>query len=231
MSLSEKHRRQASFIYLILGGIFIASLVACNLIFQKFFSWTPFGIYTFEISVGILPYPITFLVTDIISEVYGRKKADRVVFTGLFASVFVLGVVMLADAVSATSWSPVNDEKFTSVFGLTGTAVGASMLAYLTAQFIDVRLFHFWKRLTKGKHLWLRNNFSTATSQLVDTGTVLLFLCLAGVIDWTRFDQLLINGFLFKVLVALFDTPFLYLFTWMFRKHFGLKGAEEIQID
>lgn len=231
MNLSAKKRQQASFIYMMLGGVFIASLVACNLIFQKFFSWTPFGIYTFEISVGILPYPITFLVTDIISEVYGRKKADRVVFAGLLASVFVLGVVILADTVPSTIWSPVNDERFTSVFGLTGSAVGASMLAYLTAQFIDVRLFHFWKRLTKGKHLWLRNNFSTATSQLIDTGTVLLFLCFAGVIDWTRFDQLLINGFLFKVLVALFDTPFLYLFTWLFRRHFGLKGAEEIQID
>ena len=215
---------------MMLGGIFIASLVACNLIFQKFFTWSPLGIYTFEISVGILPYPITFLVTDIISEVYGRKKADRVVFAGLLASVFVLGVVTLADAVPATSWSPVDNDRFTSVFGLTGSAVGASMLAYLTAQFIDVRLFHFWKRLTKGKHLWFRNNFSTATSQLVDTGTVLLFLCFAGAIEWSRFDQLLINGFLFKVLVALFDTPLLYLFTWLFRRHFGLKGAEEIQI-
>jgi uncharacterized integral membrane protein (TIGR00697 family) len=228
--LSEKQKYQAEFIYLMLGGIFIASLVACNLIFQKFFTWSPFGLYTFEISVGILPYPITFLVTDIISEVYGRKKADRVVFAGLLASLFTLGVVMLADSVPATSWSPVNDEKFTSVFGLTGSAVGASMLAYLTAQFIDVRMFHYWKKLTKGKHLWLRNNFSTITSQLVDTSTVLLFLCFAGVIKWELFLILFLNGFLFKVLVAAFDTPLLYLFTWMFRKHFGLKGAAEIQI-
>ena len=147
--------------YLILAGIFIASLVSCNLIFQKFFTWTPFGLYTFELSVGILPYPITFLVTDLISELYG-KKADQVVISGLIASLFVMGVVLLANYVPNTSWSPVNDELFQKVFGLQGPAVFASMIAYLSAQFIDVRVFHFWKRLTKGKHLmvekqWLNN--------------------------------------------------------------------------
>lgn len=167
--MSRDSRRDAERLYLVLAGIFIASLVCCNLIFQKFFSWNFFGIYTFEISVGILPYPITFLVTDIISEIYGRKKADQVVIAGLIASVFVLGVVLLADVVTATSWSPVDGGTFHKVFGLTGMAVFASMAAYLTAQFIDIRIFHFWKKLTEGKHLWLRNNFSTITSQLVDT--------------------------------------------------------------
>ena len=200
--------------YLILAGIFIASLVSCNLIFQKFFSWTPFGSYTFELSVGILPYPVTFLVTDLISELYGKKKADQVVLSGLVASVFVMVVVMVANAVPQTDWSPVNNETFTKVFGLFGPAVFASMVAYLTAQFIDIRVFHFWKRLTKGKHLWLRNNGSTIVSQLVDTSAVLILLCTAGVIEWVRFWSLLANGFLFKVLVALFDTPLFYLGVW-----------------
>jgi len=201
-------------LYLILTGIFIASLVSANLIFQKFFTWTPFGLYTFELSVGILPYPVTFLVTDLISELYGKKKADQVVISGLVASVFVMSVVMLANAVPQTDWSPVNNETFTKVFGLFGPAVFASMVAYLAAQFIDIRVFHFWKRLTKGKHLWLRNNGSTIVSQLVDTSAVLVLLCLAGVIDWVRFWPLLANGFLFKVLVALFDTPLFYLGVW-----------------
>ena len=197
-------------LYLILAGIFIASLVCSNLIFQKFFTWTPFGIYTFEISVGILPYPITFLVTDLISELFGKKKADQVVFAGLAASIFVMGIILLADAVPQTEWSPVDSETFNSVFGLFGPAVFASMVAYLTAQFIDIRMFHFWKRLTKGKHLWLRNNASTIVSQFVDTAAVLSLLCLAGVIEWSRFLPLLENGFLFKVLVALLDTPIIY---------------------
>lgn len=222
-------KSEAQKLFLILAGLFIAALVSCNLIFQKFFSWSPFGLYTFEISAGIIPYPITFLVTDIISEIYGKKKANQVVIAGLFASVFVLGIVMVAESVNATSWSPVNDETFSSVFGLTGIAVGASMLAYLLAQFIDIRIFHFWKNLTKGKHLWLRNNGSTFASQLVDTATVLALLCFVGAIEWNKFGILLLNGFLFKVLMALIDTPILYLATGFIRKKFNLKFGEELK--
>jgi hypothetical protein len=78
-------------------------------------------------------------------------------------------------------------------------------------------MFHFWKRLTKGKHLWLRNNGSTIVSQLVDTSSVLLLLCFSNIIDWEKFWPLLMNGFLFKMLVALFDTPFFYLGVWLLK--------------
>lgn len=215
-------------IYLILAALFICSLVVSNLIFQKFFSWDFFGIYTFEISVGILPYPITFLITDIISEVYGKKKANQVVTAGIFASFFSLLIVYLANEVPATSWSPVGNETFTLVFGATVVAVFASMMAYLLAQYIDIQIFHFWKRLTKGKHLWLRNNFSTFLSQFVDTFTVLFLLCSFGKIEWELFSALLLSGFLFKVLVAAIDTPFLYAAVYGLRRTLGLKDAEEI---
>jgi uncharacterized integral membrane protein (TIGR00697 family) len=222
-------REQAHTLFLILSGVFIAALVSCNLIFQKFFSWSPFGLYTFEISVGILPYPITFLVTDIISEIYGRKKANKVVLAGLFSSLFVLAIIMVANATQATEWSPIDNDVFSSVFGLTGIAVGASMLAYLLAQFIDIRVFHFWKKLTKGKYLWLRNNASTFTSQLVDTATILILLCLSGSIAWDKFWLLLINGFLFKVIMAMIDTPILYLVIGLIRKRFNLKDGQELE--
>lgn len=223
-------KNQAQSLFLILSGIFIAALVSCNLIFQKFFTWSPFGLYTFEISVGIIPYPITFLVTDIISEIYGRKRANKVVLAGLFSSIFVLAVVMIANASQATEWSPVDNNTFSEVFGLTGVAVGASMIAYLLAQFIDIRVFHFWKRLTKGKYLWLRNNASTFTSQLMDTATILCLLCLSGGIEWNKFWILLFNGFLFKVIMALIDTPILYIVISIIRKKFDLKVNEELQI-
>lgn len=222
--MDAKKKIQANNFYLVLSGIFIASLVTSNLIFQKFFSWDPLGLYNFEISVGIIPYPVTFLVTDIISEIYGKKKANRVVMVGLFASIFTLLIILVADLSLATAWSPVTDDEFHHVFGVTFIGVGASMAAYLTAQFIDVQLFHFWKKLTKGKYLWLRNNASTMTSQFIDTFTVLLLLCTFKLIQWELFFVLLINGFLFKVLVALIDTPIIYLIAWRFRKYFGLKG-------
>ncbi len=226
-----KDRLAAQRVYLLLGALFITSLVVSNLIFQKFFYWDFFGIYTFEISVGILPYPITFLITDLISEIYGKKKANQVVTAGIFASFFSLLIVIVANAVTATSWSPVNDTIFSQVFGVTAIAVFASMTAYLLAQYIDIQIFHFWKRLTKGKQLWLRNNFSTFFSQFIDTFSVLLLLCSFEVIQWDRFGALLLSGFLFKVLVAALDTPFLYLGVYIFRKRFGLKEGEELQLE
>lgn len=229
MQLSAEKQKQADFLYLILAGIFIASLVSCNLIFQKFFTWSPFGLYTFEISVGILPYPITFLVTDLISEIYGLKRANRVVMAGLVASIFILGVVTIADLAPATEWSPVTDGEFSKVFGLTSVSVGASMAAYLAAQFIDIRLFHFWKRLTKGNHLWIRNNFSTMTSQFVDTTVVVGLLCSVGAIEWQRFGDLVFAGWLFKATVAALDTPILYLSTFGIRRYLGLTGSEEVE--
>ena len=195
--------------YLILTGIFIASLVASNLIFQKFFTWNFLGI-DFELSVGIIAYPVTFLVTDLISELYGQKRANQVVVSGFFASVFTTLLVLISANANAVEWSPIDNTTFTKVFGLTGPAFFASMVAYLTAQLIDVRIFHFWKRLTKGKHLWLRNNASTMFSQLVDTSVILIILCSAGVIEWERFYGLWMMGWIFKVLVALIDTPVIY---------------------
>jgi queuosine precursor transporter len=229
--LNLKDRLLAYNLYLILAAMFIASLVVSNLIFQKFFYWDFFGWYRFEISVGILPYPITFLITDVISEVYGRKKANQIVTAGIFASVFSLSIIYIANAAPAIESSPVGDSMFTKVFGQTALAVLASMLAYLAAQYIDIYVFHFWKKITKGKMLWLRNNFSTFTSQFVDTFSVLFLLCSFDILPWDLFSGLLLSGFLFKVLVALLDTPLLYLAVYGFQRRFNLKRGEELQLD
>jgi hypothetical protein len=233
--MTIKDKLLAQRIYMLLGALFITSLVVSNLIFQKFFYWYPFnleifGASLFEISVGILPYPITFLITDLISEIYGKKRANQVVVTGIFASVFSLLIILVADTVPAIENSPVNDALFTKVFGQSVIAVFASMTAYLFAQFIDIQIYHFWKRLTKGKHLWLRNNFSTWFSQFIDTFSILTLLCSFGVLPWESFKGLLISGFLFKVMVAALDTPFLYLGVYLFRKRFHLKVNEEIEL-
>ena len=227
-----KNISKANNLYLVLSGIFIASLVSWNLIFQKFFEieiWLPFiGSYTFAQSVGLLPYPITFLVTDIISEIYGKKRANQVVTSGLFASIFMLIVVTCADLIPMAPWSPVDSDTFHKVFGLSGAAVFASMMAYLFAQYVDIRIFHFWKKLTRGKHLWLRNNASTVFSQFIDTFSVLFLLCFFGVLSWDMFGVLLLNGFLFKVFFAAFDTPFVYLIVYYLRKEFNLKENEDL---
>ena len=235
--MTHKDRLLAQKIYLYLGALFITSLVVSNLIFQKFFYWHPFGDINifgaslFEISVGILPYPVTFLITDLISEIFGKKKANQIVVAGIFASFFSLLIVYTANAVPATAWSPVQDGLFTSVFGNTIVAVFASMMAYLLAQFVDIQLYHFWKNLTKGKYLWIRNNFSTFSSQFIDTFTVVLLLCSFGEIPWDKFTGLVISGFIFKIIIAFLDTPFLYLFVYILRKRFKLALGQEIDLD
>ena len=194
--------------YIILSGVFIASLVTCNLIANKFVT-VDLGFKVFIVSAGILPYPLTFLVTDLISELYGQKKANLVVFSGFVASMFVLLFLWLGSQFDAIPSSIVNDMTYDSVFQNAWRLIAASMVAYLFAQFIDVRIFHFWKKLTNGKHLWLRNNGSTIASQLVDT-TLVICILFVGVWETDQIKSAIIDGWLFKMLMAFIDTPIIY---------------------
>ncbi len=209
--------------YLVLSGIFIASLVTCNLIANKFVT-VDFGFKVFIVSAGILPYPLTFLVTDLISELYGQRKANLVVFAGFIASMFVLLFLWLGGQFNAIPDSLVSDDIYNSVFRNAWRIIAASMVAYLFAQFIDVRIFHFWKKLTNGKHLWLRNNGSTVASQLVDTILVICIL-FAGVWSTDQIFSAIIDGWLFKMLMALIDTPIIYGIIYL------LKGKIDIAKD
>jgi len=235
-----KEKNQALLIYIILSGVFISCLITCNLIFLKFFSIKiNFLNFTFTQSVGLIAYPITFLITDIVSEIYGQKKAKYLVLAGIVSSMIVLGLIFLADFLPAANWSrpennKVDNETFHLVFGQFGIAMAASLFTYLVCQLIDIRIFHFWKKLTKGKYLWLRNNFSTITSQLVDTFLILFLLMTLspekGLENWTDLKNLFINGFLFKILVALLDTIPLYILVNHLRNKFNLKIGEEIKL-
>lgn len=235
--MTVKDQRLAYRIYLYIGALFITSLVVSNLIFQKFFYWNPFGkieifgASLFEVSVGILPYPITFLITDLISEIYGVRKANQIVTAGIFASLFSMAIILVAEVAPAIDSSPIDDGTFTKVFALSPVAVLASMIAYLFAQYIDIGIYHFWKKLTKGKYLWLRNNCSTFLSQFIDTFTVVGLLCIFGVLPWSMFLGLVISGFFFKIFIAILDTPFLYFFVHLMRKRFKLAVNEEIELE
>ena len=195
-------------LYLVLSGIFIASLVTCNLIANKFVT-VDLGFKVFIVSAGILPYPLTFLVTDLISELYGQRKANLVVFSGFIASLFVLLFLWLGGQFSSIPDSLVTDEIYNSVFQNAWRLIAGSMIAYLFAQFVDVRIFHFWKKLTDGKHLWLRNNGSTIASQLVDT-TLVICILFIGVWNTDQIQSAIIDGWIFKMLMALLDTPIIY---------------------
>ena len=194
--------------YIILAGIFIASLITCNLIANKFVT-VNLGFKVFIVSAGILPYPLTFLVTDLISEIYGQKKANLIVFSGFVASIFVLSFLWLGAQFNSIPNSIVDDFTYNAVFQNAWRLITASMVAYLIAQFIDVRVFHFWKKLTNGKHLWLRNNGSTIASQLIDT-TLVISILFVGVWDTNQILSAIIDGWIFKMLMAFLDTPIIY---------------------
>ena len=161
--------------------------------FIKLAQWPPEGddAWVFAVAVGVLPYPVTFLCTDFISELYGRKRANRVVWVGLLLNLWVMFILWLGGVLPGfEAVDPVTGEMmpdaagnlpaFFQIRSLAFGAVTASMLAYMAAQFCDVYLFHFWKRLTNGKHLWLRNNGSTLISQWVDTVAVIYITYLVG---------------------------------------------------
>ena len=207
--LKGQKLNQARFMFLALSAMFIAALITCNIIANKFVT-IDLGFKVFTISVGVLPYPITFLITDILSEIYGRRKTNAVVLSGFLASGFVLFILWLGNQFNAIDASIVSDSQYETVFANTGRVILASMTAYLFAQLIDVRLFHFWKKKTKGKHLWVRNNFSTIFSQLVDT-TLVVFVLFVGELSLNTMTGYILDGWLFKVLVALVDTLFIYL--------------------
>ena len=204
-------------VFLILAGIFLTCLILSNVLVFKFFDLNLPFVGTATLSVGILPYPVTFLVTDLISEVYGKKRANLLVYLGFFLSIFMLVILQIGKHVPVSAiQGEIVQSHYLAVFGMTTRAIFASMIAYLVAQLLDVRLFHFWKDLTRGKHLWLRNNGSTILSQLVDTIAVVTIL-FAG--TWTN-DQIIhviISSYVFKLFVALADTPFFYWGAYLMR--------------
>ena len=172
--------------------------------------------------VSIVWYPLTFLVTDLVSELYGPKRATFLVMIGFATSLILLGFALLGIALPV---SPIYaaQEAYVTIFGPIWRLLFGSMAAYLLAQIIDVRLFHFWKRLTNGRHLWLRNNGSTMISQFVDSMTVnFIFLYdNPAVFDGTVADiwGIVIAVYLVKVAIAALDTPIFYLLVGGLRRY------------
>lgn len=208
-------------LYIIFCSIFCTIIITGNLIFQKFVTLHILN-YSLEVSVGVLLYPVTFLISDLVTEFYGQKDAKFMVNIAVLCSVIVLGLICIADYLSATNWSVVDDHIFHKVFNSYGIAAIASIIANYFGQICDIKIFAYFKELTNGKHLWLRNNVSTIAGQLVDSLTVISILCFFAIIPWEQFWVVISSSLLFKILAALADTPFCYVGHYLIRK-FGKK--------
>jgi len=211
-------------LFLLLSGIFLTSLVLANII-----GTTKFVIvFGLTVPAGVLAYPFTFLATDLICELYGKKRAQALVWVGFAMNFFMLGLMMLGHYLKDASGISGATSTFESVYEFMIGNVIASMIAYLIAQSVDVRLFHFWKTLTKGKHLWLRNNLSTVVSQLADTTAIMTILYLANNLGTSiqsigDLVGLIFASYIFKVFVALFDTPLFYIGVWALKDKVSVK--------
>ena len=242
--LTERRER----VFLVLAGIFICAMTMLNILgITRFIQLGPM-----QLAVGVLPYPITFLCTDLICELYGKARANFMVTLGLCLNFFILGfiflgnlapsvgpdslppwqVIQLAEPVVLPNGSVVEQqvELYRLIYATTSGAVFASMMAYIAAQYCDVQLFHFWKRVTKGKHLWIRNNFSTMISQLVDSFMVILVTFgaayFAGNITAAALVTLMFSNYLFKFVVAIIDTGPFYLGVYKLRAYLHLQPEE-----
>ena len=243
-TLTERRER----VFLVLAGFFLCAMTLLNVIgITRFIQIGPLAL-----AVGVLPYPLTFLCTDLISELYGRRRANFLVWVGFSLNFFILGVMWLGSSLASVTpeqqppWQAIqlaenlalpngevlsgSVELFTLIYACTSGAVFASMMAYIAAQFCDVQLFHFIKKLTKGKHLWLRNNVSTLTSQAVDSIMVISItfgaVFLAGGITIGAMLILVGSSYLFKVSVALLDTLPFYLLTSRLKSYLEIDNEE-----
>jgi uncharacterized integral membrane protein (TIGR00697 family) len=235
---SALHARRER-VFLVFAGVFLGSMTMLNILGVSRFIDLSFDVFGVRIpvllAVGVLPYPITFLCTDFISEFYGRRRASFVVWVGILLNLWVVFFLWLGGMLPpvpqldpATGLPPIDayDFAFYRIRMLTMGAVLASMVAYLAAQFCDVYLFHFWKRLTAGRHLWLRNNGSTLVSQFIDTFMVITithFYAHALPIDegqpiWHQLWVFIGSGYVFKAVIAVVDTlPFYLGVRWLSR--------------
>jgi uncharacterized integral membrane protein (TIGR00697 family) len=205
-------------LFLFLSGIFLTALVLGNIIGTTKFV----DIFGLIVPAGVLAYPFTFLATDLICELYGKKKAQTLVWIGFIMNFFMLGLMSLGHFLPDASGVSGAASTFERVYQFMVGNVIASMFAYLVAQTVDVQIFHFWKRLTKGKHLWLRNNGSTTFSQLIDTIAILSILYWADnlgpdINTIGKLIRLIFASYLFKFFFALLDTPLFYLGVWFLK--------------
>lgn len=242
----DKHLDKSDKVYFFLASLYIMVLVLTNIVGTKLFvifdELLPQGLFGGKIvlTAGIITYPLTFLFTDVVSELWGKKRADLMVINGFIASILMIGILVIARSLQpADIWnvgaeyaeyfnsslhivdstgtitgakSPAAQAAYSFTFDAPGMLLIASMTAYLVAQLSDNYIFHFLRKVTKGKHLWLRNNGSTMISQLLDTMIVnSIFLNFYWGLSATIIIQVIITSYLAKVILAMLDTPLIYL--------------------
>lgn len=203
-------------IFIILISLFAASLTIASVLASKIIN-----IYGIFVPAGVIAYCITFVCTDVISEIWGKKRAAQTVLSGFLALLLMLILIQIALALPAAPfWE--GQQAFNAILGITPRIIIGSFVAYLISQYHDVWAFHFLKSKTNGNHLWLRNNASTAVSQFIDS-FVFVTIAFYGVMPiW----PLIFGQWIIKFAIAALDTPVIYLVVWLLRDKMGINYGE-----
>lgn len=218
-----KSKRQ--FVFVILAGLFITNAIVAELIGSKLIQIGPF-----IMSIGIIPWPIVFLTTDLINEYYGKEGVRKLslITASLIAYAFVVLFIAI-NVPAAVGISAVTDEQFFAVFGQSLWIIVGSIVAFLISQFIDVFIFWLLRDKTGGKMIWLRSTGSTVISQLVDTFVVLgIAFWLPGKMTTAVFINAALTGYTFKLIIAVVLTPMIYAGHSLIEKYFGDEEANEL---
>lgn len=203
-----------------LSAVFLTALVIAETTGGKLIQLTVGDSLVFTMTMGVIPFPITFLVTDIINEYYGRRGIRFVTFLGMGMVLMALVILQVDMAIPAAVISPVTDEAFNSVFGVSARIFIGSLVAYVIGQLIDISVFHALRERTGGKMLWLRATGSTLVSQLVDS-FVVLTIAFLGPLSMGQILQIGVTNYFYKFLIALSLTPFLYLVHSLVDRYLG----------
>lgn len=202
------------FVYLVLTGIFVTNAILGELLGGKLFE-LPFYLPFLETrpvaSIGVIPWPVVFVITDLVNEYFGRKGVRQLTFVTVGLIIFAFVVLFAAINIPAASFSPVSDSAFSEVFGQSMWIIVGSIVAFMTSQLVDVFVFWFFKQRTGDRLLWLRATGSTAVSQLIDTFVILaIAFWLPGKISTTEFLSLSATNYSYKLLIAIAMTPVIY---------------------
>lgn len=209
-------KTKKEFVFVILAGIFITNAVVAELIGGKLIQVGPF-----VMSIGILPWPVVFLTTDLINEYFGEKGVRKLSYITACLIAYAFIILLLAIVVPAAKGiSPVNDSQFYAVFGQSMWIIAGSIIAFLVSQLIDVTVFWFFKNRTGERKIWLRTTGSTVVSQLFDSFIVLgIAFWLPGKINFDTFISSALIGYTFKLVIAILLTPLIYLGHYLIKKY------------
>ena len=188
------------------GLIFPVALVSALIIMANIFANKIVSFGMFTIPAGVIVFSMIFFITDLISEVWGKKAAQQTVWAGFFSSLVLIISTYIVIHWQSAPFAIEASQKFSDVLSLTPRITFASLVAYIISQHHDIWAYHFWKKTTKGKHLWIRNNFSTIISQGIDS---LIFVTIAFSGIYPLFP-LIMGQWVVKTIIAIIDTPFLY---------------------